>query len=490
MGNQSASRLQGDRFQHLYGWYELLRLLEEPGPYECGFIEDPEAGSADDVTLHAREDAGVASRYVQVKFHVDQRSHYSWESLSEATTKRGLPLLGKLFASWRKLRDRGRVEVWLVSNWSADTELGSYLQGRDHRLDESFFTDTAKGSLSANVPRWCAQFEATPEQLGAFFRDLRLRLGYGSITDLEEQVDERMERLGLRKGPNPRSTAVDHLRECVEVSGDARRITRESLRAFLRQRELYATREESPRASLWIHGWARRQWDSAPTVELDWTSWFDRDTRGLPSEEVWREKLLPELLEAKRRLASKAEGMFVDFRGKLPLGVSLAVGVLFSEVAGFRFRAEQPTRGEVFHWRSDAGASDRKLRVEERAGSPEGREMLVLFQLTNDARMDLERFEAEHPGRFRAVLILEPEDGPGDGAVKSAGDAVAFAVQAREHIRRARNAHRTTSTHLLPFAPSTSCLFLGQRLNALGRVVTYERTLSGGYVPFLTLETG
>ncbi|MCE9671839.1 dsDNA nuclease domain-containing protein [Myxococcus stipitatus] len=490
MGNQSASRLQGDRFQHLYGWYELLRLLEEPGLYTCGFIEDPDAGFADDVTLYAREDTGAASRYVQVKFHVDQRSHYSWESLSEATTKQGRSLLHKLYDSWRKLRDRGRVEIVLVSNWGADAELGRHLQGRDHRLAESFFTETTKGALAAHSSRWCEQFETTPESLRDFFGDLRLRLGYGSITDLEEQVDERMERLGLRKGPNPRSTAVDHLRECVEVAGDARRITRESLRAFLRQRELYASSEASPQVSLWIHGWARRQWDRAPTVELDWTAWFDRDTRGLPSEEVWRGRLLPELLEAKRSLARRADGTFVDLRGKLPLSVSLAVGVVFSEVAGFRFRAEQPTRGEVFHWRSDAGSSSRRLRVEERAGSPEARALLVLFQLTNDARVDLERFEAERPGRFRAVLILEPEEGPGDGAVTSAGDAVAFAVQAREHIRRARNAYRTTSTHLIPFAPATSCLFLGQRLNALGTVVTYERTVSGGYVPFLTLETG
>uniref|UniRef100_UPI0011449D80 SAVED domain-containing protein n=1 Tax=Myxococcus sp. AB025B TaxID=2562794 RepID=UPI0011449D80 len=88
------------------------------------------------------------------------------------------------------------------------------------------------------------------------------------------------------------------------------------------------------------------------------------------------------------------------------------------------------------------------------------------------------------------VLVLEPEEGTGDGAVRSAGDAVAFAVQAREFIRRARSRYRVRMTHLLLFAPSTCALFLGQRLNAVGPVVVHELALDGRYVPVLTVQTG
>ena len=73
MGEQSAARLQGDRYQHLYSWYELLQLLDDDSPYEFGYVEHPEAGAADDVTLHAHPGAGDPSRFTQVKFHVDQR---------------------------------------------------------------------------------------------------------------------------------------------------------------------------------------------------------------------------------------------------------------------------------------------------------------------------------------------------------------------------------------------------------------------------------
>lgn len=106
----------------------------------------------------------------------------------------------------------------------------------------------------------------------------------------------------------------------------------------------------------------------------------------------------------------------IDSRGKLPLSAALAVGACFLEVGGDLLRVEQPRRGDILLWRSDARPSARGLRAIEREGNLQAKELLVVFQLTGDASMDVERFEAEHPGRFRAVLVLEPEDGPHDGA--------------------------------------------------------------------------
>ena len=54
MAEQSRSRLQGDRFQHLYSWYELLGLLDDDTPFEYAIIEHPDAGAADDITFHPR----------------------------------------------------------------------------------------------------------------------------------------------------------------------------------------------------------------------------------------------------------------------------------------------------------------------------------------------------------------------------------------------------------------------------------------------------
>jgi hypothetical protein len=57
-------------------------------------------------------------------------------------------------------------------------------------------------------------------------------------------------------------------------------------------------------------------------------------------------------------------------------------------------------------------------------------------------------------------------------------------------IRGSRNKYRAARTHLVLFAPATFCLFLGQRLNAVGEIITYERTAQGAYQPSVTLKTG
>lgn len=489
MGEQSASRLEGDRYQHLLSWYELLRLLDAGSPFAHGYVEHPEAGSADDVTLHARPGAGVASRYMQVKWHVDHRDTYSLAGL--VTPPRvGSSLLRKLLESWLRLRSLGPVEIWLLSNWASAADLGRYLHGRDHCFTDAFFEQPPRGTLKKHWAEWEQRLGVQAETLRAFCKDLRLRLGVGGIADLEEQVDDRMGRLGLRMGRQPRAIAVDGLREWIEVGGGRKHVTPESLREAIRAWGLLASREDAPAVSLWIHGWARRVWEQPPTEELDWTPQFDRDTRTVPSESVWRDALLPSLLAVRQRLSRRPDGALIDLRGKLPLSTVLAVGFHFPEVGGYRFRVEQPTRGETFLWRSDAKPSSRRLRVTGHEGDADATGLVVVFQMTGDARADVERFVAERPGHFRAVLYLEPEDGPHDGAVGSDADAVAFAVQAREQLRRARNELRTAVTHLILYAPAACCLFLGQRLNAVGPVVAYERTGAGGYVPALTLETG
>ncbi|MCY1036814.1 SAVED domain-containing protein [Corallococcus sp. BB11-1] len=489
MGEQSASRLEGDRYQHLYSWYVLLPLLDDDSPFSSAFVEHPEAGAADDVTLHPRPGTSVASRYVQVKWHVDYRDVYSLKGLTEPPAK-GRSLLQKLFASWKTLREQGPVEVWLVSNWQADLELGRYLQGRDCRLTEAFFVEAPSGALKEARAQWQVHLGVEWDVLRGFCRDLCIRLGFASLAELEGLVDERMSARGLRQGVEPRAIALDGIREWIEVGGEAKRVDRLKLQAFIRARNLTAPRLDTPGLGLWVHGWVRREWRQPPAVELDWTQYFNRETRTVPHATFWRERLLPDLREARRRLAGRPEGTLIDFRGKVPLSAALAVGACFPEVGGDQFRVEQPTRGDIVLWRSDAKPSARVLRGREHEGNPRAKDLLVVFQLTGDASLDVERFESEQPGRFRAVLVLEPEDGPHDGSVTSEGDAVAFAVQARELIRRACVRWRASTTHLILYAPASCCLFLGQRLNAMGPVVAYERTVAGGYAPSLTVETG
>src|SRR5579862_9199473 len=145
MGNQSATRLLGDRYQHLYSWYEILRLLDDSSPYAEAWIEHPEAGAADDLTLHPLSGTTTPTRFVQVKFHVDYREEYTFDTLLDGTAK-SHPVLPRLFSAWRRLRRDGLIEVRLVSNWhpAPHPDIGAFL-GEGQKLLEDFFTASPRG---------------------------------------------------------------------------------------------------------------------------------------------------------------------------------------------------------------------------------------------------------------------------------------------------------------------------------------------------------
>jgi hypothetical protein len=303
-------------------------------------------------------------------------------------------------------------------------------------------------------------------------------------------VDERMARYGLRRGENARAIAIDEVRVWVELGGERKRITRDVLLEVIDRRDLRARTVDDPAVSLWIHGWGKRAFDREPTIELDWTNYFDRSTRRIPDQSTWQRILLPELDRARTKLSNEPNGSYIDFRGKLPLTAVLAVGAMFSEVVGFKFRAEQPTRGENYLWRSDAKLSARTFQVIEAGCEIGGPDILITLSITGDAAADVRPLAEHLHGRLKATIYAEPDNGPGDGAITSNEDAVALAVLAKELIRTSRNKYRASQTHLVLYAPASFCLFLGQRLNALGQIVTYERTIEGGYQTSLILSTG
>ncbi len=487
MGEASATRLEGDRYQHLYSWYEILRLLDEASPYEYATIEHPDAGAADDVTLHAKLASRVPSRFVQVKWHVDQRGMYSFDALVAAGAAER-SLLRKLFDSWRALRGAGPVEVWLVSNWAPapHPDLGPYIDGRTHTLLDAFFSGSTKSAVGKKRAAWQRALGATAGELEGFCRDLRFQLGFSSIHALEEQLDDRMARYGLRMGKDARSIARDEIAERIEVGGGKKRLMRADVLEIIKSRGLRADHPDEPPTRLWVHGWARQAWDREPTVELDWSEHFDRETRRVPAPDLWDSKLLPDLRRVRDEFARR-DAKYIDFRGKLPLSAVLAIGATFPDVGGYRFRAEQPTAGDVQLWRSDAAPSERRFVVKTEESQSDG-DIAVGLAVTGDGLPDLRRFQ--RATGLGALVYAEPDVGVGPAVIKSAGDAVALAISAKQVLRDARAKYGASTLHLVPYGPATLFLFAGQHLNALGRILMYERAADGGYRPSLTLNTG
>jgi hypothetical protein len=122
-------------------------------------------------------------------------------------------------------------------------------------------------------------------------------------------------------------------------------------------------------------------------------------------------------------------------------------------------------------------------------GKP-GNDILVAFCITGVAWTDVEREYKNSVRSYSAVVYAEPDNGPGDGSILSDGDAVALAIHAKELIRIYRDQYQARRVHLIVYGPAAFSLLLGQRLNAVGSIVTYERAANGDYQPSVTVETG
>jgi hypothetical protein len=480
MANQVKHLHHGFTYQHVYSFCELLCLLDAESVYERGRVEDHEAAHADDVTLYPRAGSEAPARFVQVKWHTDLREAYSFDSLCKPSPGAATSLLQKFHKSWQVLRLSGHdLELWLVSTWPADSTLGKHIRGAC--LSEDFFTGRAKQACAA----WATHLNCDDEELRAFARCLRFRLGLSDDV-LELLFDSLMRAHGLRRGPQSMQYVDALVRQWVK-NGPIE-IRAETLRQVIAEHRLAVEHDEDPRLCLWIHGWARHSYAHPPTMQIDWTAYFDRKERRIPTSEDWQATLLPQLADA-RSFCEGAHAGFVDIRGLLPLSAALAVGAALPTVAGYRLRYEQSIQGQPALWRSDTAPSNLTWHTEVlRQGGP-GSDSLVALAISGDMRTDVERLLAASDTEFGRVLIATPATGASDSALRHDADAVALANEGRKLLKRERQNEGARRIHLILYAPAGFALFLGQRLNAIGTIVTYERTQDGGYQPSVILQT-
>ena len=494
MAEQSASRLSGDDYQHLYSWHELLELLKEGSRYDHGYVEHPAAGAADDVTLHPPDASDQPAKYVQVKFHVDQSGAYSFDEFLKTQKANKQNLLQKLFASWKELHPKGVCEIWLVTNWACDSKFGSVARGINCALHQDFLDSTPRTDLGKAKTRWKSALGvgatggATEEEFEAFIKALRFEFSY-SHKHIEKLCDYQMEARGLKTGTAAQDHAITAVRTWIKEGGANKRIDKNSIRDVIAKYSLRMERADVPQVSLCIHGWAKRKFDVALTLELDWTSNFDRQARKIPDETGW-DLLKTELEAAKATFANMENATFIDFRGQVPLSCALMIGFVFPSVGGYAFRTEQHTNNVSSLWNpKTATGSDALFEVKVQEGGA-GDDALVVLAVTDSIPDEARAFYTSGQVPFTKLVYAEPNKGTDSKAINEASDAIALAISAKNLLRDIRGTSNAKRLHLVVYGPQSLALFLGQQLNAVGEIITYERTGEGGYQPAARLRTG
>jgi hypothetical protein len=228
---------------------------------------------------------------------------------------------------------------------------------------------------------------------------------------------------------------------------------------------------------LHVHNWTQERFDPKANLTIDWTSYFDRDTRKVPDQITWQNKLIPELTNAKKTIAAKTTSRYIIFRGKCALSTSIALGMSFPEIGNWTFELMQPPQTEP--WRSDASKIEKyKLsytevvpdkRIEKRSS-----EIALVFSITGKAVPDVSSYFFTNSIAIKKIISIEPENSPGNFSIQNDSEAVSLAGAAKDVVKEMITKHRATKVHLFYFGPAALAIFLGQKLTSLGTIQLYE----------------
>ena len=249
--------------------------------------------------------------------------------------------------------------------------------------------------------------------------------------------------------------------------------------------------ENSEANVLHFHNWAVEKYEPAATIELDWSPFFDRQTRRVPDASMWNGELLPKLYEVRENLAKKTVSRHILFRGKCSLSAAIILGAAFPEIGNWTFELSQPP--QAIPWKSDAEKiKNFKLKYEliepASVGLTEGKDNVFVFNITGKALEEVVRYFQTASLPVNKIIAIQPSLQPGTLSIRNDGEAVSLASASKDILKQMLVKYKAEKTHLFYYGPVGLALFLGQKLSSVGSIQLYEFQ-DPGYVPSCLIKT-
>lgn len=216
-----------------------------------------------------------------------------------------------------------------------------------------------------------------------------------------------------------------------------------------------------------------------PTIRplrLDWKDFFGGAERSYPPPEEWDGRVLGELRQVKAFILRHRATKRVRLMGRRRLSTSLAIGTVFSAVAGFAVEMEN-RGGEL--WSTDAHptADTPAFPITAWEDVFPSERLVVSVGVTRDIADEVDR-SLDGLGLAGAPTIHLHHEGP----VLSPKHANKAAKAIKDSMVRALARSGSDHVDLFLAGPSTLALFLGHRLNATASVQCYEWVARDKYV--------
>ena len=471
----SGARFQGDDYQHLYAWWQALRLLTPRTDVTRIEVEALSAGNVDDVVV--RRTSGP-DEYTQVKYSVDASRPVS----SEWFTTRGPGAgskspLERFMASWHLLKSKGTApDLLLFTNRVLDpTDPVLKLRcGTTGTLGQRLATEGPRSAARKAIAEWVNHAGVPEEELLELLCRLGLKTDQGPWSDLVNVASDRMGHAGLRTSDTDVEIGVAVIRAMVK-SGK-RTLNRDELCAEIEKRGLSGDNSYS---TLVVEAIDRAPWADAGQVRLDWVDLFvgdePRARRQLRDPKHWNGRLRPDLIAAAKTLKATGNGR-VMVRGYMRLALWFMCGVELPDIRQHQVACKQ--KGQL--WASEIPPTAFKL-ADAVVDLSQGPDLAVGLSVTNGISADVVSYCKQLNLPVARYVDLSPQGGVGPLSLPDAGAAVGWAHATRDSIRAAVRNSGARRVHLFMSTPAGAALLLGHIWNRVGTTIVYE-DLSPGYV--------
>ena len=210
---------------------------------------------------------------------------------------------------------------------------------------------------------------------------------------------------------------------------------------------------------------------------MDWTRRFARKEA---TKQTWDQYLLPALSDVADAIQQEAPGRLLQATGLLSIPAATALGFAFMAPRRLNIAWEQFTPGRAPQiWSINKAPENSGFETTVTAGQPNADELAVLVSVNADASHALSRSKSSLPS-FRAYLHVKHGTKVGSVEISSPRQATHLAHLVADAIRKAREDYRIVGrVHLFLAIPVGLAMLIGQLLNTLGQVQTYEHIPEG-----------
>ena len=229
-------------------------------------------------------------------------------------------------------------------------------------------------------------------------------------------------------------------------------------------------------------------------LSIDWSHRFGGMQNRTATAADWQNRLLPALADIRNAIRHNVPGRSILASGQLALPAATALGNCFMATAGMYLAWEQRMRDSGSQvWSLSAPREESGFHSETLDGSVTGANLAVMVSVNNDVSNAVAA-SADITGPFRAYVQIKRNDSAQSATLKSPGQASDLAHMVIEEVRKARLEYSISGRiHLFTAVPAGLAMMVGQLLNTLGPVQTYEHIPSdaiGRYTPAALLNAG